>query len=91
MATSMMRVREDLRVLLQQLAEEDGVNMQELLRRALENYRQAKMFERADAAYAALRSNPAAWQEYREESAAWDVTLLDGLESATRNQDPAFS
>jgi predicted kinase len=90
-ATSMMRVRDDLRVLLQRLADEDGVNMQELLSRALEEYRRARLFERADAAYAALRSNQAAWQEERDERAAWDATLLDGMERTVQSQDHALT
>jgi predicted kinase len=81
MGTAMMRVREDIRALLLQLAEEEGMNMQELLSRALEDYRRARLFERADAAYAALQADPAAWQQELEERRAWDVTLMDGIDA----------
>lgn len=80
MATTMMRVRGDIHALLQQLAEEEGVSMQELLCRALEDYRRNLLFDRADAAYAALRADPDAWNQELEERAVWDVTLMDGID-----------
>lgn len=81
MATTMMRVRSDLHARLQQLAEAEGVNMQTLLDRALEQYRRARFFEQANAAYAALRADPEAWKAELEERAAWDATLMDGLQA----------
>jgi hypothetical protein len=80
MATTMMRVRTDLHARLQQLAQDEGVSMQALLDRALDEYRRSRIFARAQEAYAALRADPAAWQQELEERAAWDSTLLDGLE-----------
>lgn len=38
-----------------------------------------RFFEQANAAYAALRADPAEWSEELAERAAWDATLLDGL------------
>jgi predicted transcriptional regulator len=80
MATTMIRVRGDIHALLQRLAEEDGISMQDVLGRALEEYRRARLFELADAAYEALRADPEAWQQELEERAGWDVTLMDGIE-----------
>jgi predicted kinase len=88
MGTAMMRVREDIRALLLQLAEEEGVNMQEVLSRALEDYRRARLFERADAAYAALQADSAAWQQELEERRTWDVTLMDDIDAS---QDHAIA
>jgi hypothetical protein len=73
MATTMMRVRGDLHALLQQLSEEEGVNMQEVLSRALDEYRRARFFERQDEAFRALRADPDAWRQEEEERAAWDA------------------
>jgi len=56
MATAMMRVRADIDALLQRLADEDGVSMQDVLWRALEQYRCARLFEHADEAYAPCRA-----------------------------------
>jgi hypothetical protein len=89
MATAMMRVREDNRALLQQLADDEGVNMQEVLSRALEDYRRTRLFERANAAYAALQADPDAWEREQEERKAWDVTLMDDIESALQSHDHA--
>ena len=36
--------------------------------------------EALNAAYVALREDPAVWQQLKEERSAWDATLLDGLE-----------
>jgi len=54
--------------------------MQEVVEQALELYNKQKFWEATNAAYAALRADPAAWQEFQAELAEWDVTLNDGLE-----------
>jgi hypothetical protein len=53
--------------------------MQRIIDEAVEEYRRSKIFEQANAAYAALRSDPATWEEMERERAEWDVTLADGL------------
>lgn len=81
MSTTMMRVRTDIHARLQQLAQDEGISMQALLDRALEEYRRARLFARAHEAYAALRADPIAWQQELEERAAWEATLADDLET----------
>jgi AbrB family looped-hinge helix DNA binding protein len=39
----------------------------------------ARLIEASNEAYARLRADPQAWEEYRRELALWDVTLMDGL------------
>lgn len=39
-----------------------------------------QVLEQANAAYAALRADPAAWAALEAERRAWDATLGDGLE-----------
>lgn len=80
-ATTMMRVRSDIHALARQLAAEDRVSMQEVLDRALQDYRRARMFAKANQGYAALRADPEAWAEELEERRAWDSTLMDDVES----------
>jgi len=53
--------------------------MQEVVEQAVEQYRRQRLLAAANAAYAAVQADPAAQQELREERAAWDVTLADGL------------
>ena len=54
--------------------------MQQVVATAVEEYRRKVFWEKTNAGYAALRSDPKAWQEELEERAAWDASLSDGLE-----------
>ncbi|XWK87634.1 MAG: hypothetical protein U7127_26135 [Phormidium sp.] len=65
---------------LQEMAARSGESIQEILDKAIEQYRRQKFLEEANNAYAALRNNPEAWTSEIEEREAWDVTLADGLE-----------
>ncbi len=53
--------------------------MQDLVDQAIELYRRKQLLEAANAAYAALRSQPMAIQEMQQELVEWDSTLADGL------------
>lgn len=54
--------------------------MQAVLEEAVYLLEGQRLLEATNEAYAALRANPAAWQELQEERAEWDVTLGDGME-----------
>ena len=56
--------------------------MQKIVARAVEAYRRQHILEKANTAYAALRSNPEAWQQVQEERLEWDGTLADGLDES---------
>lgn len=64
--------------------------MQTALRRALAEYRLTRLFDRADAAYSALRADPRAWKLEVKERAVSNSTLLDGIES-TLDEREAYS
>lgn len=51
-----------------------------VLDQALSEFQRKCFWEQTNAAYAALRKNPKAWKEELAERAAWNATLLDGLE-----------
>jgi hypothetical protein len=51
------------------------------LEHALEQYRRAKLFERANEAYAALRANPELWGQEQAERQDWENTLMDGIDA----------
>jgi hypothetical protein len=53
--------------------------MSVVLDRAIELYRRQALLEQANAAYAALRASPEAWQEELGEREAWEATLADDL------------
>lgn len=54
--------------------------MQTILNEAIDSYRRQKFLEEANAAFAALRSDPEAWGEEQQEREIWDRTIEDGLE-----------
>ena len=81
MAGTTVRMTEDTREMLRQIAREAGRPMQEVLADAVEAYRRQRLLERTNAAFSELRETPAEWQAEREERAAWDATLTDGLSS----------
>ncbi len=78
--TTTIRVSRRTRDRLQHLAEQYGSSMQAVLEEAVELYQGQRLLEATNAAYAALRADPAAWRELQEERAEWDATLNDGLE-----------
>jgi len=53
--------------------------MQTILEQAIEEYRRKRILEQANAEYAAMRQDPAAWDVWQEEIAAGEATLADGL------------
>jgi hypothetical protein len=80
MSTTTIRVSEKTRDILHKLAREVGVPMADVVERAIEQFRRQHILEAANAQYAALRADPAAWAEVQAERGAWDSTLADGLE-----------
>lgn len=80
MASTTVRIKEQTRQALRELAQETREPMQEVLAKAVEAYRRQWTLQQHNAVYAALRENPAAWAEELEERAAWEATLADGLE-----------
>ncbi len=80
MPSTLVRVSARTHEALRELAAQSGETMQAILDKAVEDYQRQRFFDELNAGYAALRADPKAWQEELEERAAWDVTLLDGLE-----------
>lgn len=77
---SMIRVPESTHATLREMSDATGQSMQALLVEAVEAMRRRRMLELTNAAYAALRDDPAAWRAELAEREAWDVSLADGLE-----------
>ncbi len=80
MTTTTIRVSSETRTLLHDLACQAGTSMQQVLEEALAQYRRRQFLEALNAAYAAAPSDPAAHAAAESERAAWDTTLLDGLD-----------
>lgn len=79
MTTTTIRVSTRTQQTLRHLAAQIGVPMQDVVEQAIELYRRKQILDAANAAYAAVRSEPQASRELLEERDQWDVTLADGL------------
>ena len=73
------RITESSRKILHELAKRDAKSMQEILEKAIENYRRQCILEESNSAFAALKSSSKAWHAEQEERALWDITASDGL------------
>jgi hypothetical protein len=80
MGATHIRVSEKAHRTLTALSREVGAPVGELVDQAVELLRRQRILDAANAAYAVLRSDPAAAAELEAERAAWDATLADGLE-----------
>ena len=82
MPSTSIRIDEQALAVLRELARRQGQPVQSVLKQASDSYRREKFLEEANTAFAALRSNPEAWAEERQERDLWDQTAGDGLEEA---------
>ena len=81
MATANIRISAEGRERLRELARKERQPMGAILERAIERYRRASFLEGANAAYAALKSDPSAWADELAERKRWESAGTDGLES----------
>jgi hypothetical protein len=65
---------------LQDLARKHNESISDTLERIVEEGRRARLFDEANAAYAAIAADPEADAAWPAEIAAWDATLADVLE-----------
>ena len=79
MPTTTVRITTDTADTLRELARSTGRSMQDLLAAAVDAYWRRLLLDETNAAYAALRADPKAWQEELEERRLWDATLMDDL------------
>lgn len=80
MPSTSIRIDEQALAVLRELARRQRQPVQTVLKQAIDSYRREKFLEEANAAFAALRSNPEAWDEEQQERDLWDQTAGDGLE-----------
>jgi hypothetical protein len=86
METLTVRVSKRSHELLRELSKSMSEPMTEILDRAVKDFRDRQFLEAVNAAYATLKSDPAAWSEYTRELQEWDATLGDGLEAIDGEQ-----
>jgi predicted transcriptional regulator len=80
MSGSTVRIREETKIILQELAAQTGKPMQTILDLAIEEYRRQRFLQEANEAYATLRKNPKAWKAELSERQEWDATVADDQE-----------
>jgi predicted transcriptional regulator len=78
--SAVIRVDKPTHETLRELSEECDEKMSVLIALAVKDLRRKKFMEALNAEYAALRADEAGWEADRQERAAWDVALADGLE-----------
>lgn len=79
MPRTTMRISEACRDTVRELAAREGTSMQEILEKAIEQYRRQRFLKEVNKAYGKLRQDPEAMKDLAEERAAWDSTSSDGL------------
>lgn len=80
MAAVTVKIHAQAHATLAVLATSSKRSMGEVLADLIEQERQRRWFDEADAAYARLQADPPAWADYQAELARMEGTLLDGLE-----------
>src|SRR5437762_11572268 len=91
MAATTVRMSEETREKLRDLAHQEHESMQTILDKAVEAYRLQLFWDQVTDAYAALRADPEAWAEELAERKLWEATLMDGLEDEYPLEDDLAS
>lgn len=81
MRTRNVRLTEQAYRRLQDLAARSGESVPTILDKAIEAYRREQFLRDTNAAFAALRADPEAWQDELAEREVWDASLGDGLDA----------
>jgi hypothetical protein len=76
-----LRIGDETRQALRELAQSEGESMQAVLDKAVAEYQRKRFFERLDAAFGTLRSDAGAWGEEKRERQVWANTLPDDLDA----------
>jgi hypothetical protein len=80
MSSATIRLRPKTHAALKQIAAMTGKTLQDALDQAVEDQRRRLYLEGLNADYAALKKDPQAWADFKQELAVWDVSNRDGLE-----------
>jgi hypothetical protein len=82
MESQTIRVSKTSRDILRDLAVKAGTTMAAIAEEAVREYEQQKFWEHYYAGYKALRAEPIAWAEHKDEIKLWETTLADGPEDS---------
>jgi len=73
-----IRVTSHARDTVREISQITGKRQQEVVDEAVEAYRRQVLLDKANTAYAALRSDGSAWEAESRDREVWDATLADG-------------
>jgi len=77
---SQVRVSTNTHELLRTLANEAGKPMQEIIERAVEEYRRSSFLRGLNEDFRVLQGDEKAWESHQEETSEWESTIADGLD-----------
>lgn len=77
---AMVRVEPKVHAKLRALSESERRPISQVIEEAIDDYENEKFWQATHEAYARLRADPVAWEEYQNEAALWDSVSGDGLE-----------
>lgn len=75
-----LRIADQTREMLRELARLEGASMQGVLDKALAEYQKKRFFDTLEAGFQALKNDGKAWNEEQQERQEWGSTLLDNIE-----------
>lgn len=78
---SQVRISENTHIVLRDLSHIEDTSMQEIIEKAVEQYRRRRFLEGLSDDFLALRGDPQMLEEYEAELETWDNTIADGLNS----------
>ena len=80
MASTTIRVDARTREVLREWSKEQRKPIGEVIADLVEHQERERFWREMHEDFARLRADPDAWQDYQDELAVWDATLMDGLE-----------
>ena len=82
-----IRVSRSTHELLRELADKSDATITAVVDEAVRDLQRKKFWADFNAACEALQADPAAWADLRQEDAAWEATLADGLEEEQQSDE----
>ena len=86
-ATTSIRVSRETHERLREIAEKEHRALGDMIDRLVDEYNQQAFRRAVHESFRGLREDPVEREAYLTDMAAWDVSLMDGLENEPPNQD----
>jgi predicted CopG family antitoxin len=87
MATTSIRVTRETHEKLKDIAAKEHRALGDVIDRLVDRYQQQELRRAVHESFRGLREDPAERESYLKDMAAWDVTLMDGLEDEPPYED----